>query len=314
MLSAGFIIGFSCLSLNILSKLNIFSADCSSISFGFSSSFDSILKNLPGFISSVFEAFSSLFDSFIGIFINLKLGFSLSLGNSSINSTFDVFSLFISCGSVPFIILSISSSALLTVNLSDIILFNNCFCCCLSVNFNNDLACLSDIFSFRRASCTSSSRFNSLNLLATVDWVFPSFVAKASCVIYPMSNIFLYDIASSIGVRFSLCTFSINATSALSLSFKSVIMAGIVFKFAMHDALYLLSPAIISNLSPIGLTTIGWITPCSFIDFESSIIASSLNFILGWNLLGNTSSIFNSTTFFPLVSIIKSLLYSFIII
>jgi hypothetical protein len=57
---------------------------------------------------------------------------------------------------------------------------------------------------------------------------------------------------------------------------------------ASFEALTRLSPATISY-SPgatDGTTIIGWIRPCLFIEFASSLSFSSLNFFLGWNLLG----------------------------
>ena len=122
-----------------------------------------------------------------------------------------------------------------------------------------------------------------------------------------MSNIFLYDRASSIGVKFFLWIFSISAISALSLSFKFLIITGTVSLPARTLALYLLSPAIISYLSPIVLTTKGWITPCSFIESDNSNISSSSNWILGWNLFGKISLISTSITLYEL-SFILSLL------
>ena len=99
----------------------------------------------------------------------------------------------------------------------------------------------------------------------------------------------MYDTASSIGVKSSLWTFSIRATSALSLSSSDVTIAGTLVFSANRQALYLLSPAMITYLSPIGLTTIGSITPYFLIDSLNSFKESSLNFIRGWNLFGKMS-------------------------
>ena len=199
---------------------------------------------------------------------------------------------------LSFNILSISSSVFLTVNRSLIILFNISTCCFSSFNFNKDLAWRSEILFSNKASWTSSLKFNNLSVFAIEDWDLPTFWAKSSWLIYPISNIFLYEIAFSIGVKSSLWTFSIKAISTLSLSVISETIAGIVCLPAITLALYLLSPAIISYLSPIFLTTIGWMTPYFLIDRANSLIEFSSNLILGWNLFGKTSAIFNSTTFF----------------
>ena len=45
---------------------------------------------------------------------------------------------------------------------------------------NKLLACLSDIFSFIKASCTSSVNFNNLTLFATVDCDIPNLFANCS--------------------------------------------------------------------------------------------------------------------------------------
>ena len=71
------------------------------------------------------------------------------------------------------------------------------------------------------------------------------------------------------------------ATSADSLSFKSIITAGTLVSPAIYDALYLLSPAIISYLSPIFLKTRGCIIPCCLIDSASSFNPCSSNESLG---------------------------------
>ena len=194
-------------------------------------------------------------------------------------------------------IFSISSSVFLTVNLSFIILFNISICFDSSLIFNKDLAWRSEILFSNNASWASSHKFKSLKVLAIADWDLPTFIANSSWFIYPISKIFLYDIAFSIGVKSSLWTFSIKAISTESLSVKSLTIAGIVLFPAITLALYLLSPAIISYLLPIFLTTIGWITPYFFIESANSFIESSSNLILGWNLFGSTSFIGNSTTF-----------------
>ena len=95
------------------------------------------------------------------------------------------FSSFISFSSVfvEFRSLSISSSVFLTVNLSLIILFNISFWSFELFNLRSDLACLSDILLSKRASCTSSDKFNNLILFATEDWLLPNLVAKFSWVI-----------------------------------------------------------------------------------------------------------------------------------
>ena len=88
-------------------------------------------------------------------------------------------------------ILSISSSNFLTVNLSFIILFNISTCFFSSFIFNNDLACLSDILFSNNASWTSSDKLSNLSVLAIADCDLPTFLAKSSWLMYPISNIFL---------------------------------------------------------------------------------------------------------------------------
>ena len=57
----------------------------------------------------------------------------------------------------------------------------------------------------------------------------------------------------------------------------SEIIAGTVLSPAIVDALYLLSPAIISYLSPNLLKTKGCIIPCCLIDSDNSFNPSSSN-------------------------------------
>ena len=71
-----------------------------------------------------------------------------------------------------------------------------------------------------------------------------------------------------------------SSVFAASLSSISLTKAGIVVFPASCDALNLLSPAIISYLSPTFLTIIGWITPCSFIDNDNSFNACHQKFLL----------------------------------
>ena len=127
-----------------------------------------------GGISIVFSNSFSLDDS-----CSSKSKFNTSI-SELFSSTLLRDGIFTSCFSseLLFNILLISSSVFLTVILSLIILFNISTCLFLS-NFNNDLACLSEIFSFNNASWTSSSKFNNLSLFAIVDCVLPNFSAKS---------------------------------------------------------------------------------------------------------------------------------------
>ena len=122
--------------------------------------------------------------------------------------------------------------------------------------------------------------------MAIADWDFPRFPASSSCVILSIFKIVWYVLASSIGVRLLLCKFSRSAILAASLSSISLTNAGIVSFPASWEALKRRSPAIISYLSPTFLTIIGCITPCCFIDSESSVNSLSLNISRGWNLFG----------------------------
>ena len=201
-----------------------------------------------------------------------------------------------SWGSLIFLI---SSSNVLTLIFSAIILFNIFFCCSGFFKFKRVLACLSDIFSFNKALWISSGRASKRNLFATADWLFPIVLASVSWVIWSSSRIFWYVLASSIGFKFFLCKFSSKATLAASLSSKLLIIAGILVIPASADALYLLSPAIISYLLLTCLTIIGWITPCSLIDAANSFNALSSNTSRGWKRLGMISSKWRYTTSWP---------------
>ena len=230
----------------------------------------------------------------------IKLLF-VSLSGPNVNTSFsDLLFSNISLTGVVFIsllfILSISSSVLLTVNLSFIILSNNLFWSCILFNLNKDLACRSDILFSKSASWTSSDNFNNLILFATYDWLFPTFSASCCWVAYPKSIALLYDKASSIADKFFLCKFSIIAISEHSESFKSLIIAGIVSLPAKTFALYRRSPATSSYLSLSGLTIIGSKTPYFFIDSVSSKSSSSENFFLGWNRFGKISLLSKTTT------------------
>ena len=116
-------------------------------------------------------------------------------------------------------------------------------------------------------------------------------------------------------IHFSLLwTFSTIATSADSLSFKSITTAGTFVNPAMKEALYLLSPAIISYLFPTFLNTSGWIIPCCLIDLASSFNSSSSKESLGWNLFGIISSKATSIISFSNPFIIYLSLFLFIIL
>ena len=195
-----------------------------------------------------------------------------------------------SCSLFLFNIALISSSVCLTVSFSEIILLSKFLCISASGKDSKLLACLSDILLYKSAFWTSFGKFKSLILFAIEDWLTPSLEAISSWV-NPLSISFLYDCASSITDKFFLCKFSSNAISALVLSSVLFIIAGTFFNPAKHEALYLLSPAIISYLSPIFLSTIGWITPYLIIELASSFNSFSSKASLGWNLLGIISSI-----------------------
>ena len=197
--------------------------------------------------------------------------------------------------SIPFnFLISLSNS--LTVILFSIMAWSIFIWSSLESRFNKLLACLSDIWSWRSASWTSSGKDNRRILLAIAAWDFPIVRPNSSCVIESSSSIFWYVLASSIGVRSFLCKFSSSATFEVSLSSKFLIIAGILVSPAIADALYLLSPAIISYLSPIFLTIIGCITPWALIESANSRKACSLNTSRGWKRLGIMSSKYKSTT------------------
>ena len=67
-------------------------------------------------------------------------------------------------------------------------------------------------------------------------------------------------------------------------------IAGISVSPAKRDALTLLSPAIISYPFIDFFTIIGWNTPCSLIESDSSFKASSSNTLRGWYGLDLNSS------------------------
>ena len=87
--------------------------------------------------------------------------------------------------------------------------------------------------------------------------------------------------ASSVVLRSSLCMFSIKEISSLSKS-DGKIIDGIIFSFAICEALHLLSPAtILYSSTPCFLIIMGCINPCFLIDNASSLIFSSLKIFLG---------------------------------
>ena len=116
---------------------------------------------------------------------------------------------------------------------------------------------------------------------------FPVDVATSSCV-KPNSLLSLSKpLASSTGLRSSLCRFSIKAETSASWSCFWSTRHGIEVNPAFLDALNLLSPAITSNsFNPSSLTRIGERTPWFFMEFVSSSSFPSSKFDLGWNLPG----------------------------
>ena len=110
--------------------------------------------------------------------------------------------------------------------------------------------------------------------------------AKVDVVLSDMAENSLFSLsrplASSTGLRSSLCKFSISAETKASWSFFWSTRHGIVLRPAIFEALSLLSPAITSNsLRPSSLTNMGDNTPWFLIETVSSFSFSLSKLDLG---------------------------------